>query len=79
MKKSKAKKAVNYDALSDILYFGVEKGKEEEYTEVAPGINAELNRDGRIIGIEVMNASKVFSPAARAIDSKVGSREFQAA
>lgn len=62
---SNAKKNVNYDAKSDVLYFGIKKGAEEEYAEVAPGVNVELDKAGKVIGVEVLNASKVLKPIVK--------------
>jgi len=59
------KKLIHYDKQSDVLYFGVQKGVEEEFVEIAPGIAAELNDEGRVIGIEVLNASRVLKPVQR--------------
>ncbi|MBI4050734.1 MAG: DUF2283 domain-containing protein [Candidatus Doudnabacteria bacterium] len=56
------KKLIHYDKQGDVLYFGVQKGAEEEYVEIAPGIAVELNSKGEVIGIEVLNASKVLRP-----------------
>ncbi|OIO49964.1 MAG: hypothetical protein AUJ34_00190 [Parcubacteria group bacterium CG1_02_41_12] len=60
-----SKKNVNYDAKSDVLYFGIKKGVEEEYAEVAPGVNVELDKEGNVIGVEVLNASKMLKPVAK--------------
>ena len=50
---------VFYDEKEDILYLAKE-GQETEVVELAPGINAELNSSGDLIGVEVFNASSVF-------------------
>ena len=41
------------------------KGKEEEFVEIAPGLNAELDENGRVIGIEILNASSVLKSIAK--------------
>lgn len=53
---------INYDSGSDTLYIFVREGVEEEFIEVADGISIELNDDKEILGIEVLNASKIFEP-----------------
>ena len=53
---------INYDSGSDTLYIFVREGAEEEFIEVADGISIELNEDKEILGIEVLNASKIFEP-----------------
>jgi uncharacterized protein YuzE len=53
---------VNYDKESDTLYIFVKEGTEEEFVEVTEGILLELNNGKEIIGIEILNASKIFEP-----------------
>jgi uncharacterized protein YuzE len=67
----KQKSNVHYDSESDVLYFGIRKGIEEEVIEIAGGINAELDDQGKLIGIEILNASKVLRPVAKSLESKL--------
>lgn len=63
MKKSKQKnqdKIINYDRKSDVFYIGIKRGVEEECVEIAPGVNMEINENGEVVGIEILNASKIF-------------------
>jgi uncharacterized protein YuzE len=65
MKATKRKESyVNYDSKSDVLYIVTKKGEEEEFVEVAPGVNVELDEKGEVIGIEIINASNFFKPIA---------------
>ena len=50
---------VHYDSDSDVLYIA-RQGEEEETVEIQPGVNLELNKEREIIGIELLNASKIF-------------------
>ena len=52
---------VEYDAKRDILYLLLApEGKRAARTEtVAPGVHVDFDRDGKIIGIEVVEASSV--------------------
>ena len=59
------KSLINYDYKSDVLYIVTKKGAEEEFIEVAPGINVELDDRGQVIGIEILNASKCLKPIAK--------------
>lgn len=59
------KPLLNYDSKSDILYIAVKKGKEEEFVEIAPGVNVELDENGKVIGIEILNASNFLKPVAK--------------
>ena len=61
MKKIKqTSQKIHYDKKTDVLWLNVKKGIEEEYKEVAPGVNLELDKDGELLGIEILNASKVL-------------------
>jgi uncharacterized protein YuzE len=52
-----------YDRESDSLYIMISKGVEEGFIELAPDINLELGKDGKIIGIEILKASKMLRKA----------------
>jgi uncharacterized protein YuzE len=52
----------HYDLQSDIFYLGLKPGVEEEFREIAPGVHVELDNQGAIIGVEILNASHVFQP-----------------
>lgn len=54
MKKTK----VNYDSKSDVFYIIIREGYEEKHEEVSPGVFVELDKKGRLIGIEILNASR---------------------
>lgn len=58
------KPLVHYDYESDILYIVAKKAREEEFVEVAPGINVELDDKSQVIGIEILKASKCLKPIA---------------
>ncbi len=51
---------VNYDQASDTLYLVTRQGVEEEYVELAPGVNIELDQNGKIIGVEILKASQIL-------------------
>ncbi len=55
-----SKKAVYYDNKMDVLWFKVRSGVEEEHREIAPGVSIELNKQGDLLGIEILNASHVL-------------------
>ena len=65
IKKANSKSIIHYDAKADAIYIATGKGKEEEFVEIAPGIHVELDRKGRVIGIEILNASHVLKPIAK--------------
>ena len=62
MKKIKVskKQKVYYDKSSDVLWFLIKSGVELKHKEIAPGVNLELGEKGELLGVEILNASKVF-------------------
>jgi uncharacterized protein YuzE len=46
------------------------KGPEEEFVEVAEGINVELDEKKNVVGIEILNASRFLSPFIRKLHLK---------
>ena len=67
----KNKNIVSYDAREDVLYLGVKSGIEEEFAEIAPGVSVELDKQGKIIGVEILNASKVLRPVMKPLQKQV--------
>lgn len=49
---------LTYFAKEDILHLRIAEGPEMGSFELHPDITAELNENGEIIGIEILNASK---------------------
>jgi len=73
MEKNMNKKLnVYYDQEKDILYIAKD-GKEEEFVEIYPGINIELNEKKEFIGLEILEASKILKDVIKPIQEK-GSR-----
>ena len=66
----KNNEVVHYDEAADVLYIVSEKGKEEEFIEISPGINVELDKDGDVIGVEILNASKLLGSVAEPLRKK---------
>ena len=52
------KPGMNFYSREDILYISIAEGKEASSKQLDSGITAELNEDGELIGIEILNASK---------------------
>ena len=61
---------VIYDDEEDILYIAKE-GKEEEVVELGPGVNVELDSSGKLIGIELFNASAILKNVIEPIDKRI--------
>jgi len=53
---------IEYDSVRDLLYiwFGIPGEKAAKTETVVPGVHADFNRRGRLIGIEVLDASEVL-------------------
>ena len=56
---------IRYDVHSDTLFIATRTGPEEQFIEVAPGVNVELDADGRVLGIEILRASQVLRPVVK--------------
>ena len=46
-------------------------GIEEEFAEIAPGVSVELDKRGNVIGVEILNASKVLRPVMKLLQKQV--------
>lgn len=53
---------VEYDPARDLLYvwFGIPGEKAARTETVAPGVHADFDRQGKLIGIEVVDAAEVL-------------------
>lgn len=58
MKKTNQK--IYYDKKTDVLWLNIKSGAEEELREITPGVSIELDKNGEVLGIEILNASKVL-------------------
>lgn len=54
---------VEYDPIRDLLYiwFGVPGTKASRTETVRPGVHADFDREGKLLGIEVLDASEVMA------------------
>ena len=52
---------LKYYQASDVLYFFLKEGLETKSLEAAPGITVELDDKNEIIGIEILDASKIYA------------------
>ena len=53
---------IEYDAARDLLYiwFGLPGERAAKTETVVPGVHADFDREGRLLGIEVLDASEVL-------------------
>ena len=56
--KPKAEGKLNYYPQSDVLHYVVAEGEEFSSREVAPGVTLEFDERGKLIGIEILDASR---------------------
>lgn len=70
MREKKNKPLVKYDSSSDVLYIATRKGVEEEFTEIAPGVNVEVDRQGNVLGVEILRASRTLKGFLRGLGKK---------
>ncbi len=54
---------VRYDKEADAMYIYAEKGAYEVSEEVGDGFIIDLSKDGKVIGIEILDVSEKFSPS----------------
>ena len=59
-----------YDEEEDILYLAKE-GEEREVVEVSPGVNLELDDSGKLIGVEVFKASRLFKDVITLMEKRL--------
>jgi uncharacterized protein YuzE len=50
---------VEYDSKADVMYIWLRKARYEISEELAENVILDLNKRGRIIGIEILDASKI--------------------
>ena len=67
---SRKKQFVHYDPEADAISLYVRPGREEEFVEIAPNISVELNAKGSVIGVEILNASKVLRPFLKSLEKR---------
>ena len=49
---------MRYFPSEDVLHISIHPGRESGSVEISPNITAELNEDGELIGVEILEASK---------------------
>jgi len=53
---------IRYDKEADAMYIYAEEGVYEVSEEVGDGLIIDISKDGKIIGLEILDASEKFSP-----------------
>lgn len=57
---------IHYDPKVDAAYIELAKGKYEVSREISPSVIVDEDKNGKILGVEVLDVSKVFGPKFRA-------------
>ena len=59
-------KIVHYDPKADAVYIELAKGKYEVSREISDSVVVDEDKNGKILGVEVLDVSKVLGPKFRA-------------
>ena len=72
---------IEYDSLRDLLYvwFATPGTKAARTETIMPGVHADFDRDGRLTGIEVLDAEETLGEKIQFEFSLVPSRQQQTA
>lgn len=62
---------VHYDAESDALSLVLRSGQENAFEEIVPGVNVEFDGRRRVLGFEILNASRRLKPAFQPVKTTV--------
>ena len=57
---------IHYDPKADAAYIELAKGKYEVSREISESVVVDEDKNGKILGVEVLDVSKVFGPKFRA-------------
>ncbi len=55
---------LTYDPEADAVYIALSDTRPHQGSEVAPGVVLDLDTDGKVVGIEVLNARTTLAPGA---------------
>lgn len=64
------RQSIHYDPEADVIAFHIGEGREERFVEVAPGVALEMDKKGSVVGVEIINASKVLRPFLRSLEKR---------
>ena len=64
-----------YDSQVDVLYL-TKEGQEEKVVEIYPGVNLEMDADGELIGVEILQTSKMLNQVIGSLMQKVADEKL---
>ena len=71
MEKEKSKQSIiHYDKQEDALSFVLSEGEEERFEEIKPGVFVEFDKNDKVIGFEILDASKFLKPALHSLSER---------
>lgn len=59
------------DKASDILWIVFKKGTSDYYEEIAPGVNVEFDEQKKVIGLEILNISRLLEQNTKTKNEKI--------
>ena len=65
---------VRYDRAADALALVLCQGREERFEELVPGVVVEFDRNGRVLGFEILGASRHLKDTLKPLTERA--REF---
>ncbi len=64
------KRISHYDPVEDVLTLSLKESEEERFEEIEPGVFVEFDKNNRVIGFEILNASRVLKSAIHSLAEK---------
>ena len=64
-----------YDSQVDVLYL-TKEGQEEKVVEIYPGVNLEMDANGELIGVEILQTSKMLNEVIGFLMQKVADEKL---
>ena len=55
---------IRYDKEVDAMYIYAEQGQSEYSEEIGEGIIIDVSKEGKVVGMEILDASEKFSPSS---------------
>ncbi len=65
---------IHYSRVSDVLYLLFGEENKEELSQFIPGINLDYNDEGKLVGVEVLNASKLLKEFIKKSNASISIR-----
>ncbi|MES2213466.1 MAG: DUF2283 domain-containing protein [Patescibacteria group bacterium] len=60
---------INYDKTADAVYISIKKGAVKKTARLADLVLADLDKNGKVLGVEILGASVKFSKKTKSLKS----------